>query len=513
MESTSFLPETCGVDPHSQQTLIMLIRSSLIATLAALAVFFVLAPSSEITSMSSGIRGIDAGSYYLESHISDIVGIRREFPFLFSGSSNQIDQLGDSHVFRVSLVHSGGATIRLWLELPAPGDVNKLLSQFQLARPGLHLTPEQLFQQFLQHYWKDPREHEKAMLILTSKDKRLEHVRTSKIGSTPQLMFGTNMPIFETQLPVNVTNSTGILFRNSHLVEPLYFHIEIQAKFTGSLSGVIGRESSSEKSKFLAVDYAVLVVGYVNDFRVWLDVGVIPSDAHSGNIFYQLSNNGNVTFYWGEFGTASKPSNKNAAWSNAIGSFNRFFNVLMLHIGKMVMLPNRDVVVDLLNIVNKTVHWKTYTYNQRRIASALLKELLASLIERIVSSPAELRVPFFERLPALAAQPMTKMMQDLVELKQELVETKHRVDDQSALISEQNQKLENQSALISEQNQKLENQSALISEQNQKLENQSVLISGQNEKQVETEARLSAKIDGVFDMVAKLIKLNSHSEL
>jgi hypothetical protein len=486
----NFLPEAFGGDAHHQQTLIMLTRSIFFCTLAAFAVFCALAASADT---------IHAGCDYLELHASSVGVLNRSYPFLFSGSSNQILDLDENLVLRISVVHSGNATVKLWLTL-SPAGVGRLLGQFQLSLSDQYLLPARVFEQFKENFWRRDRSY--PLLILTSKEKLLEHARTSKIGSTAQLMFGANMPIFQTQVAINVKNNFSIDFRNSLLVEPLYFHIEIQNKFAGSLSGAIDAQSVSLNSNFLAVDYAVLVVGYVNDFRVWVDVGVMPSDAHTGNLFYNLSLQGNASFFWGEFGTASKPSDDAVSWNSAIACFNFFMRELWKHLLPMKMLPNRDIVDELLDMVNKSTHWQTYPHGQTRAATALLQELQVSLIDRVVSSPAEVRLPFFQRLPALAAQPMTKMSRDIVQLKQEAIETKQRSTKQNQKIKklkqeaiESNQKIEKLKQEAIESNQKIEKLQQQDIETNQKFENRISL--------------LTMKFD---DLIAKLLP-KSHSEL
>ncbi len=408
----------------------MLVRSLFVA----IAITF-----SFVCMLCEAAQCIDATSQFLAMHTQRCTAVLHKT----RGSSHDINDIGYNRIARVAALHSGDYTVRLHETLADDDAIKSLLKeQLYLSPAGWDQQSAVFFSNLIDNFYTHPYP---PLLILPVKDKIMEHNRAARIGSTPHLLFGTNVPIFKSQKIINVTDCTSAVFRKSRLIEPIYLHIELQTKFTDSLASGLPR-ISPPKHTFKAVDYAVLVIGYVHDFRVWLDLGVIPSDAHQGNIFFQLSKDGDATFYWGEFGPASEPSDQDKSWTSAIECYNGTLRHVRTYLDRIGAFPNSDVVLDLIEMAQTKVLWQTHAYSQRHAASMFLLDLQISLVDRIVVSPDEVRIPFFNRMSTLAALPMTRLAFELASFKNQTAQKSHdtdlRLQEQSALISTLMQRLD-----------------------------------------------------------------------
>lgn len=304
------------------------------------------------------------------------------------------DDQEDAHplVYRTSMHHSGHSTIDL-NQTHVPGGLESLVGQFESKCSGKDGIYDSLVSLFKTGFIIHPK------LILTFEEKMLGQSQFARLGSTPRLMFGLNKPIFQIKVAITVKDNTSAAFRASGLVEPLYFYVEGQLRFMGSLEDILVRPALS------AFDYVILVFGYVHDFQVWIDDGVIPFDARPGNIFYTTTvEDDRAAFFWGECRPARNPSDTAWLWASAIGNFNGVFERLRAHLERADAFAHRDVVLGLIDIATDAAPaWQRHSHNGTRLAAAELRAVQKALLKRIARAPDAVRAPFLYRFVLMAA--------------------------------------------------------------------------------------------------------------
>ena len=301
-----------------------------------------------------------------------------------------------------SMLHSGQSTVD-FRKIIVPGGVDSLFGQLHLCSlPDSGLN--HYFQRLLALYTQGLKRHPKQ--VMTVDEKALGQSQFKRLGATPRLMFGLNLPIRQGRMRVELTDTASAAIRAAGLVEPLYFHIEIQTRYMGSLAdllaGVVPRTYALN-----AVDYVLLVVGYVRDFRVWIEDDVIPFDARPGNMFYSLAvEDDHVSFHWGEFSPARNPSDVDALWASAIACYNGIFTRLRAHFERAdAAFPHRELVIDLIDVVrDASPTWQVYSHRGRERACVELHAVWDALMARIAKAPDAVLQPFLLRMLMLAIE-------------------------------------------------------------------------------------------------------------
>jgi hypothetical protein len=253
-------------------------------------------------------------------------------------------------------------------------------------------------------------------LILSISDKILEQRHTAQVGSTPQLVFGINFPTFQLQQRVRISSSFDSF--KFPVVEPLYLVVELQQKFDGSIESVLSG-TSKDSNRFTVVDYAVLFLGFVHDFRAWLQAGVVPSDAHIGNVFYRFRNS-SVSFYWGEFGPATKPYLKETAWLNARSMIHLWIDRLSYrlwtdHFGH----PELGLLLSLLDRQRFPIAEidKITSFSSGILA---VEKIFLYLSSSVLSWPHASRRHVLFRLSSAVVSPITDLFNQVTDMKQNL---------------------------------------------------------------------------------------------
>ena len=325
------------------------------------------------------------------------------FPLLGSDRTNAFYQVTDHEFARVSLVHSGNSTVKL-----KTSAASWFLRQLNLSRQvsvRCSYIAEGLFHQFKDNFSANP--SSKLILSAAAKARKQSSDQQQSASRVPGLVFNSIFTDHHGKQRVNETGLSGTEFSQSRseLVEPLFFVIELREMFTDSLLTFLNQDNRTrQKYTFTAAGYVALILGYVHDFRACIDAGVIPSDAHPGNLLFNLEPyygaRGQVNFFWAEYGPVSIRSmtlDKETLWQFAMTHFNALFEMLNAHLGRVGLFPSSILVHELLAIVSH--HTKVLALLQEPTgtgmhshAGSVLRALETSLFERFQSWPAKSEV-------------------------------------------------------------------------------------------------------------------------
>jgi hypothetical protein len=145
----------------------------------------------------------------------------------------------------------------------------------------------------------------------------LQSVLTS---SVPGLIFGVNTAIARAQLCVDDSRIRVVHMKVNSPCElklPLRLNVEISRLFNGSVSSLA--EHHSLRPEFSAMDVLVLAFGYVHDLgQMIAHHNWFPTDAHPGNLLYNRTGNGTLSFAWHDFGHTISESRIDAQIQSSI---------------------------------------------------------------------------------------------------------------------------------------------------------------------------------------------------
>jgi hypothetical protein len=186
---------------------------------------------------------------------------------------------------------------------------------------------------------------------------------------------------------VNVSTSFGDPL--SGLVAPLYFSFVLHYKFSGSLSSFLNAPGRP-KHMFTAVQHASLILGYLQDFRMWASFPVDGGTALPGKLFFLQTKTRSVDFYWGGFGALAAPLTNQSSWKYAFYHFRLFFFGLKTHLNRVGRFRHSQLVHQLFSLIPRNL---LVSHVTKEGALYHLKILLAVLVKRLASWPVVVPIP------------------------------------------------------------------------------------------------------------------------
>jgi len=151
--------------------------------------------------------------------------------------------------------------------------------------------------------------------IMSNESLITEKVQSVLPPASPGLIFGVNSEIARMRMCLQprtsvdvftISNTKGTACR---LTEPLSIVLEVNRRYLGDVAGLL-----LHFERLSILDLVILAHGYVVDLAMmhhyhrW-----VPTDAHPGNLLYNLSSSGDLVFVWADFGRTSGEERAEAA--------------------------------------------------------------------------------------------------------------------------------------------------------------------------------------------------------
>jgi hypothetical protein len=221
--------------------------------------------------------------------------------------------------------------------------------------------------------------------------------------SVPGLMFGVNNAIARVQLcvydpDIHIFNEKGTACQ---LHMPLRLNLEMSRRFTGSVKSM-AELHAKQQPQFSGMDLLVLAFGYVHDLGLMLAYhNWFPTDAHPGNLLYNRTEGGDLSFAWHDFGRTSSESRVEAQVRTSIRQTIQLLNNCLQHPLRMAAssspaLHSMDTNLNASSVqqVIRSIRLPSPGESSHSYFSSMMSEMEAALY-RVLS--AEARTLFWRR--------------------------------------------------------------------------------------------------------------------
>ena len=280
----------------------------------------------------------------------------------------------------------------------------------------------------------------------------LECQRASEMSASGGLVFAVNQPVLSmrsvcvgelgTVVAVDAT-SDG---RHCSLTLPLQLNVDLSRRYTGTLYD-LAEHPQKYAAALRPVHVFVLAYGYFHDMlRVYDVMKWVPLDAHPGNLLFNGSDNGNITFTWSDFGTTDEQNG-----TRAEAQMRRSVAEMLGTMSTIAALVGSDLAVDLVGGLHAPPPFISLGDGVRAYLADELR-FVDDFIEEKLDAPSRVEVRVLLGPPSRSfvgriADEQQRTAAELKEARSELGET---ITEQGKMITEQGNTITEQGNTIAE---------------------------------------------------------------
>jgi hypothetical protein len=271
-----------------------------------------------------------------------------------------------------------------------------------------------------------------------------EHAFGVLPGSVANNVFGVNSPMYRQHWQICIdalNNQTAIdnkkIGSTCAFQPPLRFVVEVSRRFAGSLVD-LGLAHAEGRIKLTASDLLYFGFGYFHDDREMLvHHNWFPTDAHPGNILYNMTLGGRPSCYWNDLGRTSSDGRLDGQIRASMKQFIDFVRKCMDYELSPDELPESDhtqVSVSKQDVNRVLSHMRLPHANESYLDC--FSAVLRAMHDEIMSSfTQEFRTMLWLRIGSSSRVVVSDMNVRLADLKTTVTELKEKVSGLNEKVS------------------------------------------------------------------------------